>query len=213
MANFEKELNLHCLAWRKKNRGYFEIMASMLEAMKHKGTTRYSIMKHTGTNYTQLNEYLGALDEIGFIETNAEERRVLYRPSNKGLGFLRLYHVLLKKMSSMRARTTEMIARPPRERIVKMGVCTMCGQPINNGTRKRFCSDRCRQLQNIRSKIPRDWLLTWFEECAGWVPQPRQLAIHNLRTGKKVFDLHTMRYVEPNCAQHACMQNVSKLTQ
>ena len=103
MANYKRELNLRCLAWRKKNRSHFEIIASTLEAVKDNGTSRYSIMKHVGSNFAELKKYLESLTEMGFIETDIKEDRVLYRVSEKGLDFLRQYYVLLGMLLSTRA--------------------------------------------------------------------------------------------------------------
>ena len=101
MTNYNRKLSLRYLAWRKKNRSHFEIIASMLEAVKNNGTGRYPIMKHTGINSAQLKKYLKSLTEMGFIEANTKEGRVLFRASEKGLDFLRQYYVLLGKMLSM----------------------------------------------------------------------------------------------------------------
>jgi len=103
MADYKMELHLGGLAWRKKNRSHFEIMASMLEAVKNNGRVRYSIMKHMGTSSAQLKKYLDSLTEIGFIETNLKGGQVLYRASEEGLDFLRQYYVLLGILLSARA--------------------------------------------------------------------------------------------------------------
>jgi predicted transcriptional regulator len=96
MVNYKRELNSRRLAWCKKNRSHFEIIASILEAIKNNGkaSSRYSLMKHAGVNSAQLKEYLESLAEIGFVETDTEEDRTLYRASEKALDFLRQYYVL-----------------------------------------------------------------------------------------------------------------------
>jgi len=101
MANYKGELNLCCLAWRKKNRSHFEIMAGILEAVKNDGRVRYSLLKRTGSS-AQLKKYLNSLTEMGFIETDKKDGRVLYRASEKGLDFLRQYYILLGMMLSTR---------------------------------------------------------------------------------------------------------------
>jgi len=102
MANHDREFSLCCLTWRKKNRGSIEIIASVLEAVKDNGTSRYSLMKHMGSNFVELKKYLDSLTEMGFVETDIKDGRVLYRASEKGLDFLRQYYVLLGKMLSTR---------------------------------------------------------------------------------------------------------------
>lgn len=103
MANYEREFNLCCVIWRKKNRGPLEIIASILEAVKNNGTSRYSLMTQIGSNSAALKKYLKSLTEMGFIETNIKDGQILYRASEKGLDFLRQYYVLLGKMLSMSA--------------------------------------------------------------------------------------------------------------
>ena len=102
MINHKRELNLRRLAWCKKNRSHFEIIASILEAIKDNGTvlSGYSLMKHAGINSAQLKEYLESLTEIGFIETDTKENRILYRASEKGLDFLGQYYILVGMLSS-----------------------------------------------------------------------------------------------------------------
>jgi predicted transcriptional regulator len=87
--------NLLNLPLGKKYRSGFEIIALVLEAAKNKGATRFSIMKQAGTNFKQLDKYLQSLTDIGFIKTDIEENRVLYRASEKGLNYLAQYYVLL----------------------------------------------------------------------------------------------------------------------
>jgi len=103
MANYNRKVNLCCLTWRKKNRGSLEIIASMLEAVKDNGASQYSLMKHIGSNFVELRKYLKSLTEMGFIETDIKDGRMLYRATEKGLDFLRQYYVLLGKMLSTRA--------------------------------------------------------------------------------------------------------------
>lgn len=78
----------------KKNRSCFEIIASMLEALKGRSLLQFSLMKHTNISYAQFKKYLKALSEIGLIETTEQEDRVVYTASEKGLAFLRQYYTL-----------------------------------------------------------------------------------------------------------------------
>ena len=114
MANYKRKLNLCCLAWHKKNRSHFEIIAAMLEAVKDNGRVQYSLLKHTGSS-AQLKKYLESLTEIGFIETDIKDDRVLYKASEKGLEFLRQYYVLLRIMLS--TRTCGDIVLPERVKV------------------------------------------------------------------------------------------------
>jgi len=103
MMNNEMAFKLRCSVWRKKNRGHFEIIASMLEAVKNNDRALYTLMKHTGSNYAELKKYLESLTEFGFIETDTKEGRVLYKASEKGRNFLRQYYVLLGMLLNTRA--------------------------------------------------------------------------------------------------------------
>jgi len=100
MVNYKRELNLSCLPLRKKYRSRLEILALMLEAVKVNGTAPYSLMKHTSINFVQLKRYLEYLTEMGFIERDVKEGRVLYRASEQGLDFLGQYYVLRGMLSS-----------------------------------------------------------------------------------------------------------------
>jgi predicted transcriptional regulator len=75
----------------------------MLEAVKGNGVSRYSIMKHTGTNPAQIKKYLEPLVKMGLIETDIKDGRVLYKASEKGHDFLRQYYVLLGILLNTRA--------------------------------------------------------------------------------------------------------------
>lgn len=100
MTNYKRKGN-----WHKRNRSRFEIIASMLEAVKdHNGLSQYSLIKNMSSSFTEVKKYLESLSEMGFIEINIKEGRVLYRASEKGLDFLRQYCVLLEMMSGTRAR-------------------------------------------------------------------------------------------------------------
>lgn len=88
------KLNLFSLPFRKKYRSPFEIIALMLEAANTHGAARFHLMKHAGINCAQLRNYLESLAEMGFIETDVKEGRVLYKASEGGLEFLRQYYVL-----------------------------------------------------------------------------------------------------------------------
>jgi predicted transcriptional regulator len=97
--------NLCTLPLHKKYRGHFEIIALLLEAVKDNGATRFSIMRHMSTNYKQLEKYLDSLIKIGFIEMAIREDQCLYRATEKGLSFLKQYHILLGMLLSAFTRS------------------------------------------------------------------------------------------------------------
>ncbi|MEM3565595.1 MAG: winged helix-turn-helix domain-containing protein [Candidatus Bathyarchaeia archaeon] len=79
----------------KRYRSSFEIIASILE-IAVKGVSRFVIANRLNTNYAQLRRYLSYLVRMGFIDAEADGRKILYKTSGKGLEFLRLYYALLE---------------------------------------------------------------------------------------------------------------------
>ena len=85
---------------RMKYRSSFEIIASILETVKHGDAGQYAIITQTGISHLQFKKYLESLAEIGFIETIQEKDRVFYRTSMKGRDYLDQYYVLLEMLSN-----------------------------------------------------------------------------------------------------------------
>jgi predicted transcriptional regulator len=83
-----------------KYRSSFEIIALILETVKHGDVGQYAIITQTGISHLQFKKYLESLAEIGFIETIQEKDRVFYRTSVKGRDFLDQYYVLLEMLSN-----------------------------------------------------------------------------------------------------------------
>jgi predicted transcriptional regulator len=109
MANYTREFNQVCFSLNKKYRSHIEIIALILEALKYCTAARYSLMKHTSVNYSQLTKYLKLLGKMGFIEAQLREGKVVYRTSELGLSYLRQYNVLRDMLldASSRNRATE----------------------------------------------------------------------------------------------------------
>ncbi len=78
----------------KKYRGSFETIALILEFASNE-VSRFSIARHLNTNYFHLDRYLSFLIKTGFIEIKFCGKRILYKTSEKGFEFLRLYRILL----------------------------------------------------------------------------------------------------------------------
>lgn len=83
-----------CSPLRKRYRSYFEITASMLEAMTSCSQTTFTLMKQAGISYKLLKRYLEYLAGSGLIETGISRGRISYRASEKGRNFLRQYRIL-----------------------------------------------------------------------------------------------------------------------
>jgi len=112
MANYPEQLGLCFLRARalcglplnRKYRSHFEIIATMLEAVKDDSIASFSIMRRASINSALLKKYLKSLSELDFIEMNIKKGRVLYRASEKGQEFLRQYHVLLGMLLTARTQ-------------------------------------------------------------------------------------------------------------
>jgi len=72
-----------------KNRSRTDILGPILEAANGGGATKTRIMHKAFLSYTQLKECLTILLENGLLEY--EERRQLYRTTEKGMLFLQKY--------------------------------------------------------------------------------------------------------------------------
>ncbi|NWG11600.1 hypothetical protein HXY33_07665 [Candidatus Bathyarchaeota archaeon] len=105
MANYTREFSLISLSLDNKYRSHIEIIALILEALKCGDAGRYSLMKHTSVNYSQLKKYLKLLGKIGFIETNIKEGSVLYKTSELGIAYLRQYSILRDMLLGAYSRT------------------------------------------------------------------------------------------------------------
>jgi predicted transcriptional regulator len=94
MANYPRELNSLCISLNSKYRSHIEIVALILDALRFNESGRYSLMKNTSVNYSQLKKYLKFLSKVGFIETSIRGSSVFYRTSDSGIAYLRQYCIL-----------------------------------------------------------------------------------------------------------------------
>lgn len=83
----------------KRYRSSFEIVALILK-IAEKGASQFAMANRLKTNYSLLHKYLNYLVRIGFIDIEFSEKRILYKTTEKGFEFLRLYHNLLKILSN-----------------------------------------------------------------------------------------------------------------
>jgi predicted transcriptional regulator len=86
---------LRSLPLSKKYRSYFEIIASIIDALRNGNKDKYCLMKDTGINYAQLKKYLDSLARIGFIQLDIRKSQIQYEATEKGLCFLEQYFILL----------------------------------------------------------------------------------------------------------------------
>ena len=83
----------------KRYRSSFEIVALILKTADG-GASRFTIAKRLKTNYILLYRYLNYLIRIGFIDVVSNGKQILYKTSDKGFEFLRMYYNLLKMLYS-----------------------------------------------------------------------------------------------------------------
>jgi predicted transcriptional regulator len=79
--------------FREKRSGYrdrLEIIADILEIAK-KGQMKTRILYDGNLRFSQLNEYLAFMLEMGFLEVNMDNEKRIYRTTNRGLKYLESY--------------------------------------------------------------------------------------------------------------------------
>jgi len=91
------------LSLHKKYRSHFELIALILDALKYGNEDKYSLMKHTGINYSQLKKYLDSLAKVGLIDTHIKENAASYRTNERGRAFLWHYCKLSQMLVSAEA--------------------------------------------------------------------------------------------------------------
>ena len=94
----------------KKYRSHFEIIASMLEAMRDVDATTFTLMKQARVSYRLLRKYLTYLGEMGFFETNIRKGRISYRTSDRGFEYLQRYRILEDMLSPVEQSSSAHIA-------------------------------------------------------------------------------------------------------
>jgi len=94
----------------KKYRSHFEIIASMLEAMRDVDATTFTLMKQARVSYRLLRKYLTYLAELGFFETNIRKGRISYRTSDRGFEYLQRYRILEDMLSPVEQSSSAHIA-------------------------------------------------------------------------------------------------------
>ena len=80
--------------WERRDR--LKIMAEIMEAAKG-GQLKTRIMYMVNLSFTQVNEYLSFLTEMGFLSVRADNRKKLYETTDKGKRYIENF----KEMSSL----------------------------------------------------------------------------------------------------------------
>lgn len=89
-----------------KNRSRDEIIASILQVINTRGSTRTKIMYGAFLSYTQLNEYLSFLNELGLIKYQKNNHGSSHNIviTEKGMHFLNIYDRLSGMISPLQAK-------------------------------------------------------------------------------------------------------------
>ena len=75
---------------REKESGHrdrLEIIAEILEVTKE-GQLKTRILYSANLSFSQLNEYLAFMIKMGFLEVNKDNKKRIYRTTNRGLKYL-----------------------------------------------------------------------------------------------------------------------------
>jgi predicted transcriptional regulator len=105
VANYREQGNVVCFGLQRKYRSEIEIMALILEAVRHGGNGRYNLMKATGVNFSQLKKHLQNMVNLGFVEVGIKENKIVFKASSDGLAFLTQYNILREMLANAFLKT------------------------------------------------------------------------------------------------------------
>jgi predicted transcriptional regulator len=77
-----------------KYRSHLDIIASILEATRINALGLHTLMNQSNTSFALFKRYLESIIEIGLMEKETDQDRILYKATEKGLVFLERYHSL-----------------------------------------------------------------------------------------------------------------------
>jgi len=86
--------NLSSLCVHAKYRSHLDIIASILEATRINALGLHTLMNQSNTSFALFKRYLESIIEIGLMEKETDQDRILYKATEKGLVFLERYHSL-----------------------------------------------------------------------------------------------------------------------
>ena len=93
------------MLWERRDR--LHIMKEIMEAAKG-GQLKTRIMYMVNLSYSQVNEYLSFLIEMGFLSAQLKNGKKVYETSAKGELYIENYHELLNLL-----RPTDSVADSP----------------------------------------------------------------------------------------------------
>jgi predicted transcriptional regulator len=90
-----------------KNRSRTEIIASILQVVNKRGSTRTKIMYGAFLSYTQLNEYLSFMDQMGLIKYDKDDDHTSSNYiviTEKGTHFLDIHDRINQMITTMQIK-------------------------------------------------------------------------------------------------------------
>jgi predicted transcriptional regulator len=90
---------------QKRGRDKLRIIAEILEIAED-GTLKTQIMYRANLSFTQLNEYLDFLLEIGLLSKTTIHEKGVYKATSQGLDFLTRYNEITTLLQSESAKST-----------------------------------------------------------------------------------------------------------
>lgn len=79
--------------WERRDK--LNIMAEILEVAKE-GQIKTRIMYRVNLSFSQVNEYLSFLTEMGFLRVRLENRKKIYKTTTKGISYIDNYAEMTK---------------------------------------------------------------------------------------------------------------------
>jgi len=95
-----------------KRRDKLYIMAEILGIAKE-GALKTQIMYRANLSFTQLNDYLGFMQEINMLEKTKKNNKDIYRSTEKGLDFLQRYCQIARLLKNENNSTQSNTKIPP----------------------------------------------------------------------------------------------------
>jgi predicted transcriptional regulator len=90
-----------------KNRSRTEIIASILHVINKRGSTRTKIMYGAFLSYTQLNEYLSFMDQMGLIKYDKDDEHASSNYiviTEKGIHYLNIHDRITQMITTIQVK-------------------------------------------------------------------------------------------------------------
>jgi predicted transcriptional regulator len=105
---------------KRRGRDRLYILAEILEIAKE-GTLKTQVMYRASLSFTQLNDYLGLMLKLKFLEKVEINGKEVYKASKKGLDFLQRYREINKLLRLEREERMMSIQVKEKGRLTEQG--------------------------------------------------------------------------------------------